>query len=132
MEDVAELYNYVSLMNVYSHLPDPVAFLTQLRALLRAGGELVLLTGNGGDLERVEYPGPLSLPDHLSFVGHAHLRRVLARAGYDIAQEITIPPDVRWLRTKNTVKRLLGRTPRIVRSDGRFHYIFVRARVKGA
>jgi len=128
MEEIEDTYDVISLMNVYSHLPDPIEFLTRLRRLLRDGGELVLLTGNGGDLERSEYPGPLTLPDHLSFVGHVHLREVLSQAGYDVVRETTAPPDVQWIRTKNLAKRVLGRTPRIVKKDGRFHYILVRAR----
>jgi SAM-dependent methyltransferase len=77
-------YGYVSLLNVYSHLPDPPAFLTKLRNLLEPGGELVLQTGNWAELERADVGDKLSLPDHLSFASEELVGKALAQAGFEV------------------------------------------------
>ena len=83
--EVEGSFDVVSMMNVYSHLPDPREFLASLREVLEPGGRLILETGNGAELaDRSEYPDELSLPDHLSFTGEPQLRRVLTDAGYEV------------------------------------------------
>jgi 2-polyprenyl-3-methyl-5-hydroxy-6-metoxy-1,4-benzoquinol methylase len=84
LEAESEGYLYISLLNVYSHLPDPPAFLAKLRRLLEPGGELVLQTGNWAELERADVGDRLNLPDHLSFASEALVRTVLERAGYQV------------------------------------------------
>ena len=42
-------YDYVSMLNVYSHLPDPVGTIGELRRLLKPRGELLLQTGDVTD-----------------------------------------------------------------------------------
>jgi 2-polyprenyl-3-methyl-5-hydroxy-6-metoxy-1,4-benzoquinol methylase len=79
-----ERYGYASLLNVYSHLPDPPSFLSRLRELLSPAGELVLQTGNWAELERDQIPDRLCLPDHLSFASEKLIARVLERAGFEV------------------------------------------------
>ena len=79
-----ERYHYISLLNVFSHLPDPPATLAELGALLEPGGELVMQTGNFAELEREEIPVSLELPDHLSFGSERLLKRVLDKAGFTL------------------------------------------------
>jgi SAM-dependent methyltransferase len=79
-------FDVVSLMNVLSHLPEPVAFIHQLSDRLEAGGHLILETGNGAELDRSAYPGPLFLPDHLSFFGEPQLVRLLEGAGLRVVR----------------------------------------------
>ena len=70
-------YTHVSLINVYSHLPDPAQFLRGLHRIMESNAYLLLVTGNGGDVPRSEFPGSLYLPDHLSFAGEENIRSVL-------------------------------------------------------
>jgi len=81
---LGQRFHYVSLLNVFSHLPDPPATLAELGDLLEPGGELVMQTGNFAELEPEEIPVPLDLPDHLSFGSERLLRRVLDRSGFTL------------------------------------------------
>ena len=75
-------FDVISLMNVYSHLPDPLPFLASLCERLSPSGTLILQTGNGGDLaHRSDYPDSLYLPDHLSFLGEHHLEILASKLG---------------------------------------------------
>jgi SAM-dependent methyltransferase len=74
----------VSLLNVYSHLPDPPAFLRDLRRMVRDGGELLLQTGDTADLDADAHPRPFYLPDHLSFASERIVRNILERAGFRV------------------------------------------------
>src|SRR3569623_2337283 len=84
--DLAETggrFDVISLVNVFSHVPDFRDFLGRLRPLLKEGGELFIETGNGGVLDSMQdYPDLLYLPDHLGFAGEAHLRDYLAQSGF--------------------------------------------------
>lgn len=75
-------WDVVSLVNVFSHLPDVHGFFAEIATLVRPGGEILVVTGNGADIERSDYPQPLSLPDHVVFGGEAHVVGVLERAGF--------------------------------------------------
>jgi|GEM_PF-418773 len=82
LEPVTETYDLVSAINVLSHVPDPRAFVASLHARLVPGGSLLLVTGNGGDIPRSDYPQRLQLPDHLLFVGRRHVSALLDQAGF--------------------------------------------------
>ncbi len=78
-------FDAVSMINVFSHLPHPPSFLGKVREQLRPRGSLLLVTGNGGDLvDRRHYPGPLDLPDHLSFIGGQGLIRLMSELGFEV------------------------------------------------
>ena len=77
-------YDYVSMLNVYSHLPDPVGTIGELRRLLKPRGELLLQTGDVTNLRREDFPYKLNLPGHLSFAPEAVIRKVLAQAGFSV------------------------------------------------
>lgn len=99
--DLSGGFDVVSMINVFSHLPDPRSFLAEVRDQLRPRGSLLIVTGNGGDLEsRSDYPGPLDLPDHLSFIGVQGLTRLMATLGFDAGEVVTTRVD--------TVKRCLN------------------------
>lgn len=132
--DIHETFSHVSLVNVYSHLPDPVAFLTRVRRLLLPGGILLMVTGNGADVERDEVPGALYLPDHLSFAGERHLPVVLDRAGFDSLKVIRALPQLSFdssqvTRIKNVARRLMGRhvLPTSVSNQSRFRTLWILA-----
>ena len=77
-------YDYISLLNVYSHLPNPVEFLAKLKELLRPNGELVIETGDTANLPAADHYRPFCLPDHLSFASEKIVTDVLKRLGFEI------------------------------------------------
>lgn len=83
---VEEKFDYVSLLNVYSHLPDPIAFLSDLSHLLKDNGELLLETGHSCHLPAKLHHKPYFLPDHLSFANKEIIEGILKRAGFSIVE----------------------------------------------
>jgi SAM-dependent methyltransferase len=77
-------YSHVSLLNVYSHIPNPVDFLSIVRTKLKDDGELIIQTGDCTDLSAEDIIKPLLLPDHLSFCTESILRRLLSDLGFVI------------------------------------------------
>ena len=132
LQELPAPYDAVSLINVFSHLPDPAGFLTDLKRHLVPGGDLVLVTGNGADMARSAYPDPLYLPDHLVFAGQTHVRGLLERLGFEVVCIQAYPqflPEARPLvLLKNLVKKAQGRPTARVRPEGPFRSLFVRAR----
>ncbi len=86
IESHAGRYDVVSLLNVYSHLPDPPGFIRSLKNLLNPGGELILETGDVSDLPAHKLYRPYSLPDHLSFASAKILTEMLERAGFEVVR----------------------------------------------
>jgi len=123
-------FDVVSVMNVWSHLPDPAAFMSQVRTLLGEGGLLLVQTGTGGDLaSAADYPDALLLPDHLSFAGERHVVGVLERAGFEIETIRRKRADTATFAARSAVKRLLGRPARLTipyRSPFRVIYVLAR------
>jgi SAM-dependent methyltransferase len=99
-------YDFVSLLNVFSHLPHPPELLQQLRTKMRPGGEVVLQTGNWAELERHSIPDRLHLPDHLSFGSEPIVRRVLEAAGFSVTSVLRYP-----MFRPSLWARLAGRSP---------------------
>lgn len=100
----------VSLVDVFSHIPDFDAFLADLRAVLEPNGELFIETGNLADLSvRDEFPYELGLPDHLVFAGERHLTGYLDRAGFDVVDVRRWRIDGLLNLAKNAAKGLIGR-----------------------
>lgn len=132
---IREKYTHVSLLNVFSHLPDPVEFLAQCRDLLEPGGELVLQTGNGGDVERGDFPGELWFPDHLTFASRMTLTRVMSTIGMEVVdvKDYRFPALTPINVAKDVAKRVLRRgryNP--VRWTGLFRTLWLRARRGGS
>lgn len=81
-----EQYNYISLLNVYSHLPDPVEYLEKIKKLLAPGGELFLETGHSSHLPAKYHHKPYYAPDHLSFANRKILENILSNTGFRIVK----------------------------------------------
>lgn len=79
-------YDVVSLLNVFSHLPDPRVFIDRCKEMLNPGGELVIQTGDSADYPPEEHFRPLFLPDHLSFGSEKILRNILNKSGFEIVE----------------------------------------------
>lgn len=126
-------YDVVSLMNVFSHLPDPKSFLREMTRILKPGGCLIILTGNGADVERCNYPGPLYLPDHLVFAGQNILSSLLARQGFTVVSRLSFQSffteDGITRALKNAARMVLGR-PVVSANNGPFRDLLFKARLQ--
>jgi hypothetical protein len=108
LDGLNRTYDFVSLVNVFSHLPDFRGFLLQLRAKLNSFGELYLETGNVADMQRSQFSGVLSLPDHLTFAGEKHITGFLEQAGFSIVRVERRRIDTLWELMKDLIRKALG------------------------
>jgi SAM-dependent methyltransferase len=122
----------VSVVDVFSHIPDFGAFLADVRAVLEPGGELFVETGNLADLDRREqFPYELGLPDHLVFAGEKHLQGFLERAGFEVVRTRRWRIDGLLNLAKNGVKKLIGRPAAFgIPYTSRYRQIQLRARLR--
>ncbi|MDJ0926097.1 MAG: class I SAM-dependent methyltransferase [Gammaproteobacteria bacterium] len=131
LDELTEPFDVVSLINVFSHLPDPREFLGAVSRLVRPGGNLMLVTGNGADIPAEQLPRPLDLPDHLVFAGESHLERLLTELGFRIARvnryDEFMPESRLVLFVKNAAKTILGRPRRTPTRGSAFRSLFIRA-----
>jgi SAM-dependent methyltransferase len=84
-------YDVISLLNVYSHLPDPATFIFSCKRLLKPGGELFLETGDTANLSSRDHSRPFDLPDHLSFASEGIVVSILERSGFEIIKIMKYP-----------------------------------------
>ena len=82
LNELNNSYDYISLVNVFSHFSNPNSEILEIKDKLSPYGELLIVTGNGADISYNEYPEDLSLPDHLIFTGEAHLKDYLYNLGF--------------------------------------------------
>ena len=129
-------YDVVSLLNVYSHLPNPQEFLNSIKKILEPNGELILETGDTADLAAKDHHRPFLLPDHLSFVSEKIMVGLLERLGFEILS-IKKYPIVRFnfvTIAKEFVKAILPNYP--YPSKLKYYFtnsrtdMFIRARLK--
>jgi SAM-dependent methyltransferase len=124
--------DFVSVVDVFSHIPDFDRFLGDVRSVLSPCGEIFVETGNLADLaDRQEFPGELGLPDHLVFAGEVHLRGYLERAGFEIVRVERARIDGVANLVKNAVKKLIGRPAVLgVPYTSDYRQLLVRARLR--
>jgi SAM-dependent methyltransferase len=84
LESHEEKYDFISLLNVYSHLPDPPAFLSLLKKHLNPKGQILLETGDTANFTAQDHYRPFFLPDHISFASENIVVDILKRLGFDI------------------------------------------------
>lgn len=122
----------VSIIDVFSHLPDFDAFLDDVRGVLEPHGQIFVETGNLADLaRRQDFPGELGLPDHLVFAGEKHLVGYLERAGFEIVHIRRRRIDGFVYLAKNFVKKLLGRPSSVgLPYTSKYRTLQVRARLR--
>ena len=108
LEEVQGQFDVVSLINVYSHIPEFNSFISQLKPKLKQGGILILETGNVADLPRREdFPDRLYLPDHLVFSGIPQMTEIFARHGLQLVRYMALAIDTPAWCLKLFVKGLL-------------------------
>ena len=84
LESHEEKYDFISLLNVYSHLPDPPAFLAVLKRHLNPEGEILIETGDTANFSANDHYRPFYLPDHISFASEDIVVGMLKRLGFDV------------------------------------------------
>lgn len=133
LEEVTGSYDVISIINVFSHIPDFQHFGGLIRARLKPGGSLFIETGNGGDLpSRADYPGELLLPDHLVFSGIEQMKQTLARLGFGRVEHWSRRTDHPLWAAKQMVKSALKGRPKVVIPWTRsFRTVFYRAYLDG-
>lgn len=108
--DITEKYQYVSIINVFSHIPDFRVFLKSVKNLMEFNAEILIESGNAGDISyRHDVPTELDLPDHLVFAGEKHLVGYLAEAGFSIVTINRLRKDGLINFAKNIIRKLSGR-----------------------
>ena len=132
LNDVSVRYDYVSLVNVFSHIPDFKDFLLEIKRILKPGGGFFLETGNIGDLATVkEVPTELDLPDHLVFAGEKQIEKFLTESGFDVVQTLRRRKDTVFNAIKNVAKKLLGRNVTLsIPYTSPYRTLLIRAQLK--
>ena len=112
-------YDFFSLLNVYSHLPNPKESLMHWKDLLKPGGELLLETGDTANLHSKYHHRPFYLPDHLSFASEDIVVNILEKSGFEILDVKKYPKfkistrvvkeivKLFWPKKKSTIRHLL-------------------------
>jgi SAM-dependent methyltransferase len=138
LQEVPGAFSAISLLNVFSHLQDPKAFLRDCAARLEPGGELLLETGDTAHFPPDQHPRPLYLPDHLLFGNEAIIRRVFRDLSLDVVSVHTYSAvsAIPWqvlkecqlsLRARR-IPRLLDALRRWARERGRKIDMYIRVR----
>jgi SAM-dependent methyltransferase len=132
LKDVTLKYNYISLINVFSHVPDFRSFLLEIKSKFEPLGEIFLITGNTADLKsRSDVPAALRLPDHLTFAGKSHLVGFLNEAGFDVISTDEIQRDTWEAFARNCVKKVLNRTSNVmIPGTSPYRDLVIRARLR--
>ena len=103
-------FDYISIHDVFSHIPNPLAFFQDVRAGLNKGGYVIIETGNLADMaRRSDFPGDLGLPDHMIFAGTNNIRMLLEKNGFEIVSLNGFRIDGLLYFLKNIVKYAIGR-----------------------
>lgn len=91
IETHGETYDVISMLNVWSHLPNPPQFIEALKRLLTPQGELIIQTGDTARFSPEDHYRPFYLPDHLSFASEEIVSDILERAGFQILNVCKYP-----------------------------------------
>jgi hypothetical protein len=124
--------DFVSIVDVFSHVPQFHEFLRDVRSALTPQGEIFVETGNLADLRvRAQFPGELGLPDHLVFAGEAQLCGFLDRAGFELVRIERQRIDGLVHLAKNVVKKALGRPVKLALPySSNYRQLLIRARLR--
>lgn len=131
-----EKYDYISILNVYSHLPDPPKIIGEWKSLLLPGGQLILETGDTADLTVEQHPKPFYLPDHLSFASEKIVANILKKSGFEVLGVYKYPEvrETTMAIFREVLKALIpgkkSKIWRLMRGDLKNFDMYVHARLK--
>ena len=130
--EIDDRFDFLSLINIFSHIPDFRTFLDDVKTVLKPDGELFIQTGNIGELHVYsQVPTELDLPDHLVFAGEKHIVGWLLDAGFSIVaiEKRRIDGIINF--GKNVMKRLLNRPVTLaVPYTSQYRTMFIRAKLQ--
>lgn len=131
LDQLTAKYRFISIINVFSHLPDFHSFLRSVRDSLTENGEVFIETGNVADMQRERFSGVLSLPDHLVFSGEKHISGYLEQAGFEILKVERHRVDTIIGFVKDVVRKITGQ-PVLIRIpySSPYRSLLIRARRK--
>ncbi len=110
--DLGHDHDVVVSLEVLSHVPDLLGYLTRLRTALRPGGQLFLATQNKVVLSRFNHippPGPGQLRH---WVDRPELRRLVVDAGLTVEEMFVVTP-----RANFGLMRVVAKAGRMTRTD---------------
>jgi SAM-dependent methyltransferase len=81
-----EKYDGISLLDVFSHLPDPIDDLQNWKSLIHNHGTLLIETGHSSHLPKRFHNKPYELPDHLSFANKKIVTQIIEKVGLKVLQ----------------------------------------------
>jgi len=94
-------YDLVLLIATIEHVSSPLEILTAIRARLRPGGRVLIVTDNAGSwsfrLFRRRYWGGYHFPRHWYLFTHQTLRALASRAGFEVECLSTMMSPVNWV-----------------------------------
>lgn len=124
--------DFISNIDVFSHIPDYARFLETVASNLKPGGEFLMETGNTADLDkRSELPAELGLPDHLVFAGKPQLKIYLNNAGFEIRSIREDRFDTATQMAKNLIKLIIGRASNVaIPYTSNYRQLIIRAKRK--
>ena len=131
LNEVNEKYDYVSIINIFSHIPNFRDFLVEVKSVLNDNGELLLETGNTADVaSSQDISAELNLPDHLVFAGEKHIEGFLKEAGFTVLSVKKIRKDNFIIFCKNVVKKIRGRKVNlIIPYTSKYRTMLIRAKI---
>lgn len=131
LSEVLEKFDFLSIINVFSHIPDFRVFLKDVKRVLVDNGEIFIETGNIADLTGSHHaPTELDLPDHLVFAGEKHIIGYLSEAGFAVLEIRRMRKDGLINFAKNIIKKLIGRQVTLaIPYTSRYRSILIRAKL---
>ena len=134
LDDITGQFDVISLINVYSHVPDFLGFGEALAAKLNPGGVLFVETGNGADLaSRDQFPDLLYLPDHLVFTAPSQMRMTFDKIGLSLDRYEEKPVDsLIWCLKTAVNSALRGKLQLQIPGRSPFRTVFYKARKPAA
>lgn len=84
LSNYTQKYDYISTLDVFSHLPNPIETLIKWKSLINENGEILIETGHSSHLHKRFHNKPYDLPDHLSFANKNILINILDKCGFEV------------------------------------------------
>ncbi len=121
-------FDFISILNVYSHLTNPIEEIKKWKSTLTKNGKMLIETGNTSHLPSFYHPRPLLLPDHLSFANKRIVTSILRRNGFKHHKTILLKTrervKFRLIRfIKDIIVLLIKGEKKILRFTKKYNYL---------